>query len=588
MANNYLKGNSSPVKTSLSYIKQPANIGHPRIENVQQLESLLTQILDQSGSSKVLSSKSRRGKKSSTPFCVLKKVLTEALSNDFFSSTLPFIIELVNSEKFTDTVRGLKLATQQSNLEISLTQHECAYILANAFLCTWPEQPQNYPEINFAELFSTDSPQNYGKIKCLISYFNQIKDSVANNCNLETLVVFKRKRSGSIIIDSSQDLNTVNVEIFADKKSINDFPTALQADFANKFLGGGVLRAGCTQEEIKFITCPELICSLLFEERLDHNEAIIISNVTKYCYSDGYMRSFKFSGATQQPRTTFSTVAIDSLKIGRDVKEIEQYSRATVERDLHKVYAGLIAAEESDFATGFWGCGVYGCDVYLKFLIQLIACNITGKNMMFTCYDNQSWKPKLENFYNNIKKMSIKHVMDRVQGYYELRKNRGKKFKMNLGEFFAQPVSESTKQIDNQKEIERLKRLILQNDRAVRKVVRLKEDLNDGEELTVEEQDSINAEDNLRSVGDELKKQLLDLGEQPFPVNDKQNHKEIRRLNGLIKKNERALKKIFRLKEAASDGGKELTVEEYDSIKAEANLRSVGENLKKQLKKFEC
>merc|ERR1711879_1081097 len=80
--------------------------------------------------------------------------------------------------------------------------------------------------------------------------------------------------------------------------------------------------------------------------------------------------------------------------------------------------------------------------------------------------------------------------------------------------------------IDNQKEIERLNKLIKQNDRAVRKVLQLKEDLNDGEELTVEEKDSINAEENLRSVGEDLRKQLLDLGVQP---NESINHKEIRR-----------------------------------------------------------
>merc|ERR1711879_1116745 len=106
--------------------------------------------------------------------------------------------------------------------------------------------------------------------------------------------------------------------------------------------------------------------------------------------------------------------------------------------------------------------------------------------------------------------------------------------------------------IDNQKEIERLNKLIKQNDRAVRKVLQLKEDLNDGEELTVEEKDSINAEENLRSVGEDLKKQLLDLGEQP---NRSRNNKEVRRMNGLIKQNERGLKKRFRLKKA-SDGGK--------------------------------
>ena len=33
----------------------------------------------------------------------------------------------------------------------------------------------------------------------------------------------------------------------------------IQADFANKFLGGDVLNEGCVQEEIRFLICLELI-----------------------------------------------------------------------------------------------------------------------------------------------------------------------------------------------------------------------------------------------------------------------------------------------------------------------------------------
>lgn len=35
----------------------------------------------------------------------------------------------------------------------------------------------------------------------------------------------------------------------------------LQVDFANKYIGGGVLGHGAVQEEIRFLICPELIVS---------------------------------------------------------------------------------------------------------------------------------------------------------------------------------------------------------------------------------------------------------------------------------------------------------------------------------------
>ena len=48
-------------------------------------------------------------------------------------------------------------------------------------------------------------------------------------------------------------------------------------DFANKFLGGGVLNNGLVQEEIRFMICPEMIVSRLLTEALDKNEALIMT-----------------------------------------------------------------------------------------------------------------------------------------------------------------------------------------------------------------------------------------------------------------------------------------------------------------------
>ncbi len=50
-----------------------------------------------------------------------------------------------------------------------------------------------------------------------------------------------------------------------------------QVDFANKYLGGGVLRHGCVQEEIRFLLCPEMLVSKLVTEELDNNECLIMT-----------------------------------------------------------------------------------------------------------------------------------------------------------------------------------------------------------------------------------------------------------------------------------------------------------------------
>ena len=58
--------------------------------------------------------------------------------------------------------------------------------------------------------------------------------------------------------------------------------TSTQVDFANRYIGGGVLGWGCVQEEIRFLISPELIVSRLFCEELDANECIVVTGAERY------------------------------------------------------------------------------------------------------------------------------------------------------------------------------------------------------------------------------------------------------------------------------------------------------------------
>lgn len=53
-----------------------------------------------------------------------------------------------------------------------------------------------------------------------------------------------------------------NIKVYMDK-SIEDFllPSHIHIDFANQCIGGGVLDTGRVQEEIMFVTSPELLIS---------------------------------------------------------------------------------------------------------------------------------------------------------------------------------------------------------------------------------------------------------------------------------------------------------------------------------------
>lgn len=74
-------------------------------------------------------------------------------------------------------------------------------------------------------------------------------------------------------------------------------------DFANRFLGGGVLNRGCVQEEIMFLLQPELIASCLFVECLGDDETVIIEGTEQYSTHTGYGETFRWAGDFQQSAT---------------------------------------------------------------------------------------------------------------------------------------------------------------------------------------------------------------------------------------------------------------------------------------------
>lgn len=80
-----------------------------------------------------------------------------------------------------------------------------------------------------------------------------------------------------------------------------------QVDFANRFIGGGVLRGGCLQEEILFITCPETLISCLVCERMQYNEAIMIQGARTYSNHEGYRDKFKWK-PNDEPNSSIQQV----------------------------------------------------------------------------------------------------------------------------------------------------------------------------------------------------------------------------------------------------------------------------------------
>ncbi|GMS92175.1 hypothetical protein PENTCL1PPCAC_14350, partial [Pristionchus entomophagus] len=196
------------------------------------------------------------------------------------------------------------------------------------------------------------------------------------------------------------------------QKLIEDMEGCLEVDFANRYIGGGVMRHGAVQEEIRFLSCPELMVSIFLCEKMEPNEAILIHGAQQYSAYSGYMSKVKHVSMEfkrNAPRDRFGRarsylVAIDATKFFQKDK---QYEMQFVTRELKKANAGFMLlgsdAPARPIVTGNWGCGVYNGDKELKSLLQLIAASKAGRPMIYTTFKDEQFAEQLEQMYDEMK-----------------------------------------------------------------------------------------------------------------------------------------------------------------------------------------
>ncbi|VDD90931.1 unnamed protein product, partial [Enterobius vermicularis] len=213
------------------------------------------------------------------------------------------------------------------NGSVTLSQQQVAALLAHAFFSTY-EMPRNRTAVE--------------KLRCIL-YFDF-------NFSVPFGVITFRRQSVDPP-DWNRLTNHLSDFVVQSSGTIEDDGFGmLEVDFANKYIGGGVLSKGCVQEEIRFLICPELILSCLFCERMSENEAIFISGAQRFSNYTGYGRDFKWHSASKQT-TLMRWVHIIFLLI-------------------MQAHAGFYSPDGSKkgIATGNWGCGVYRGNPHLKLL----------------------------------------------------------------------------------------------------------------------------------------------------------------------------------------------------------------------------
>ncbi|XP_028894006.2 poly(ADP-ribose) glycohydrolase isoform X2 [Zeugodacus cucurbitae] len=344
--------------------------------------------------------------------------LDESESRVFFEDLLPRIIRL--ALRLPELVQApIPLLKQGQNHSVTLSQQQISCLLANAFLCTFPRRNtmkkrseySAFPDINFNRLFQSSGKSVIEKIKCICHYFRRVCPTERDSSNVPTGVVTFTRRSLEPKelpnwAECKAPLGATPLHITSDGTIEDQGFGLLQVDFANKYLGGGVLGSGCVQEEIRFVICPELLLSKLFTECLRPTEALLMVGTERFSDYSGYAGTFEWAGNHEDniPRDSSRRrqthiVAIDALHF---MQSQHQYREDLIKRELNKAYVGFqhtLSTPAPGVASGNWGCGAFGGDPRLKALLQLMVCTVTQRPLVYFTFGDAELRDEVHRMH---------------------------------------------------------------------------------------------------------------------------------------------------------------------------------------------
>lgn len=274
-------------------------------------------------------------------------------------------------------------------------------------------------------------------------YFRRVCPTERDASNVPTGAVTFVRRSGKPENqvqwnESAASLGATPLHVDAEGTIEDEGVGLLQVDFANKYLGGGVLGHGCVQEEIRFVICPELLVGKLFTESLRPYEALVMLGAERYSNYTGYAGSFEWSGnhddrtpRDSSRRRQTAIVAIDALHFAQAT---HQYRVDLMERELNKAHIGFVhwmATPPPGVATGNWGCGAFGGDPYLKSLLQLMVCAQLGRPLAYYTFGNTQLRDDIHGMWTLFQSegTSVQQLWRILKSYSEKMKGKGQELR---------------------------------------------------------------------------------------------------------------------------------------------------------------
>jgi Poly (ADP-ribose) glycohydrolase (PARG) len=270
-----------------------------------------------------------------------------------------------------------------------MNRRDVAGWVAHIALGTLPDLGMIHPDIDLAPLLQGELPQQRAKLRCMLAYFDKINEAAPRGRFVVERLHLPARTPFEWAMESSP-LTALTVDA---RGSIEDAALHLQVDFANEYLGGGVLRKGCVQEEIRFSVAPELLAAMILSPRMTPDEAIVMRGAERFAATRGYAQKFEYAGPFNDPSPHLADgsvdvdfVAIDAIDYRRGDPKA-QYRDDAMLRELDKARVGFKRdARNLAVATGNWGCGAFLGDPALKAVLQWMAASSEGRALRYCTY----------------------------------------------------------------------------------------------------------------------------------------------------------------------------------------------------------
>jgi poly(ADP-ribose) glycohydrolase len=314
------------------------------------------------------------------------------------------------------------------------------------------------PDLNWLPLYAHlhAASQEEAKLTCLLHYFHRLsKQAPQGSVTIRRQVLLE-------FPDFKTSVKRIRGVYVREKGAIEDAQGALQVDFANRYIGGGVLSGGCVQEEIRFSIEPELMASMFLCEAMADNEAIFLGGSECYSRYKGYAKTLQYAGDSVDTTPLIDANKNTSMIIDKEVCAIDaidyrgigaevQYREDIFLREIRKAYTGFFSrpsppssstlrppfanhdlilqdsrsssSSSTPIATGNWGCGAFLGDREHKSLLQIMAASEVDRDLIYYTFGDKTLTARLERFntFAEEKALTVGDVYRALVEYHDVR-----------------------------------------------------------------------------------------------------------------------------------------------------------------------